>query len=152
MEIWGQGGVRRTGEEMVIARAQPQRWMVLAGWLLAGGRVGWRAGWLWRMRRPRESRRSQVAGRKSQVASRKSQVAGSGYGVEGGSEGSDVVHKASPRHPPPQKQASNNLRAWRMNRVGGRPLTKVGGGEGGDLEVQGGVGLERASTDMRVCY
>lgn len=97
-------------------------------------------------------RRSQVAGRKSQVASRKSQVAGSGYGVEGGSEGSDVVHKASPRHPPPQKQASSNLLAWRMNRVGGRPLTKVGGGEGGDLEVQGGVGLERASTDMRVCY
>lgn len=46
MEIWGQGGVRRTGEEMVIARAQPQRWMVLAGWLVAGWLAGWLAGGL----------------------------------------------------------------------------------------------------------
>lgn len=57
------------------ARSHNGGWCWLAGWLLAGGRVGWRAGWLWRMRRPRESRRSQVAGRRSQVAGRKSQVA-----------------------------------------------------------------------------
>lgn len=99
MEIWGQGGVRRTGEEMVIARAQPQRWMVLAGWLLAGGRVGWRAGWLWRMRRPRESRRSQVAGRKSQVASRKSQVAGTVW-REVVKDPTSFIRPALGTHPP----------------------------------------------------
>lgn len=84
---------------MVIARAQPQRWMVLAGWLLAGGRVGWRAGWLWRMRRPRESRRSQVAGRKSQVAGRKSQVAGTVW-REVVKDPTSFIRPALGTHPP----------------------------------------------------
>lgn len=80
MEIWGQGGVRRTGEEMDGDCARAATTVDGAGWLagcwLAGGLAGGLAGSGVCGARVRVAgRRSQVAGRKSQVASRKSQVA-----------------------------------------------------------------------------